>query len=145
MAVEDSVNRVDKNCSFECISVLAHNYAGTEADNHNQNENRFHMYRPSKSRMWCAEDGRSREARSGSVYVSSTHSSSSGVTDLGGVGTVGPSVASPLRVVMALSSPFGLATVLSGRYPDPEVEAVFIYKRLAIMFLISLVWLYKEV
>nr|GFC63405.1 hypothetical protein [Tanacetum cinerariifolium] len=46
--------------------------------------------------------------------------------DLGGVGTVGPSVTRPLRVVMALSSPFGLATVLLGRDPDPEVEAVFI-------------------
>nr|GEU36666.1 hypothetical protein [Tanacetum cinerariifolium] len=43
------------------------------------------------------------------------------------------------RVVMALSLPFGLATVLPGRDPDPEVEAVFICKRLAIMFLISLV------
>nr|GFA85632.1 hypothetical protein [Tanacetum cinerariifolium] len=50
-----------------------------------------------------------------------------------------PSVTSPLRVVMALSSPFGLAMVLPGRVPDPEVEAVFICKRLAIMFLISLV------
>nr|GFC28607.1 hypothetical protein [Tanacetum cinerariifolium] len=57
----------------------------------------------------------------------------------------GPSVTSPLRVVMALSSPFGLATVLPGRDLDPEVEAVFICKRLAIMFLISLVWLDIEV
>nr|GEZ27498.1 retrotransposon protein, putative, Ty3-gypsy subclass [Tanacetum cinerariifolium] len=79
------------------------------------------------------------------VYVSSTHSSSSGLMDLGGLGTVGPSVTSLMRVVMALSSPFELATVLSGRVPDPEVEAVFICKRLAIMFLISLVWLDKEV
>nr|GEZ40013.1 hypothetical protein [Tanacetum cinerariifolium] len=39
---------------------------------------------------------------------------------------------------MALSSPFGLATVLPERVPDPEVEAVFICKRLDIMFLISL-------
>nr|GFC08188.1 hypothetical protein [Tanacetum cinerariifolium] len=45
----------------------------------------------------------------------------------------------PLRVVMALSSPFGLATVLLGRDPVPEVEAVFICKRLAIIFLISFV------
>nr|GFC62311.1 hypothetical protein [Tanacetum cinerariifolium] len=36
-----------------------------------------------------------------------------------GNGTVGPSVESPLRVVMALSSPFGLAMVLPGRVPDP--------------------------
>nr|GFC52418.1 hypothetical protein [Tanacetum cinerariifolium] len=45
----------------------------------------------------------------------------------------------------SLSSPFGLAMVLPERVPDPEVEAVFICKRLAIMFLISLVWLDKEV
>nr|GEZ91388.1 hypothetical protein [Tanacetum cinerariifolium] len=63
----------------------------------------------------------------------------------GGLGMVGPLVTSPLRVVMALSSPFGLAMVLPGRVPDPEEEAVFICKRLAIMFLISLVWLDKEV
>nr|GFB78645.1 hypothetical protein [Tanacetum cinerariifolium] len=43
------------------------------------------------------------------------------------------------------SSPFGLAMVLLRRDPDPEVEAVFISKRLAIMFLISLVWLDKKV
>nr|GEY90772.1 retrovirus-related Pol polyprotein from transposon TNT 1-94 [Tanacetum cinerariifolium] len=60
---------------------------------------------------------------------SSTHSSSSGLTGLGGLGTVGPSVTSLLRVVMVLSSPFGLAMVLPGRVPDPEVEAVFIYNR----------------
>nr|GEZ25209.1 hypothetical protein [Tanacetum cinerariifolium] len=30
-------------------------------DNHNQNENRFHMYHPSKSRMWDVKDGKSRE------------------------------------------------------------------------------------
>nr|GEZ42504.1 hypothetical protein [Tanacetum cinerariifolium] len=63
----------------------------------------------------------------------------------GGLGTVGPSVTIPLRVVMVLSSPFGLAMVLPERVPDPEVEAMFICKRLAIMFLISLVWLDKEV
>nr|GEW23477.1 putative reverse transcriptase domain-containing protein [Tanacetum cinerariifolium] len=34
---------------------------GIEADNHNQNENRFPMCHPSKSRMWGVEDGRSRE------------------------------------------------------------------------------------
>nr|GEY04725.1 hypothetical protein [Tanacetum cinerariifolium] len=56
-----------------------------------------------------------------------------------GVGMVGPLVTRPLRMVMALSSPFGLATVLPGRDPDPDVEAVFICKRLAIMFLISFV------
>nr|GEY14262.1 hypothetical protein [Tanacetum cinerariifolium] len=44
-----------------------------------------------------------------------------------------------------LNLPFGLATVLPERDPDPEVEAVFNCKRLAIMFLISLVWLDKEV
>nr|GFD39305.1 hypothetical protein [Tanacetum cinerariifolium] len=84
-------------------------------------------------------------ARSGSVKVSSTRSSTSELMDVEGVGTVGPSVTSPLRVVMALSSPLGLATVLLGRDPDPKVEAVFVCKRLAIMFLISLVWLIKEV
>nr|GFB72664.1 reverse transcriptase domain-containing protein [Tanacetum cinerariifolium] len=75
--------------------------------------------------------------RSGSVKVSSTRSSSSGLMNEGGVGTIGPSRTIPLRVVMALSSPFGLETVLLGRDPDPEVEAVFIWKRLAIIFLIS--------
>nr|GEZ38879.1 reverse transcriptase domain-containing protein [Tanacetum cinerariifolium] len=39
---------------------------------------------------------------------------------------LGPSVTSPLRVVMALSSSFGLEMVLPGRVLDPEVEAVFI-------------------
>nr|GFA96456.1 hypothetical protein [Tanacetum cinerariifolium] len=56
-----------------------------------------------------------------------------------------PSITSPLRVVMALSSPLGLATVLLGRDPDPEVEALFICKRLAIIFLISFVLFAKEV
>nr|GEW45019.1 hypothetical protein [Tanacetum cinerariifolium] len=45
----------------------------------------------------------------------------------GGVGTVGPSITRPLRVVMALSLPFGLAMVLLGRDPDPEVEAVDVF------------------
>nr|GEY76658.1 hypothetical protein [Tanacetum cinerariifolium] len=76
--------------------------------------------------------------RSGSVKVSSTPSSSSGLMNEGGVGTVGPSRTRALQVVMALSSPFGLAMVLLGRDPDPEVEALFIWKRLAIIFLISL-------
>nr|GFC45421.1 hypothetical protein [Tanacetum cinerariifolium] len=78
-------------------------------------------------------------ARSGFVKVSSTRSSTSRLMDLGGVGTIDPSITRPLRVVMALSFPFGLATVLLGRDPDPKVEAVFIYKRLAIIFLISFV------
>nr|GFC72669.1 hypothetical protein [Tanacetum cinerariifolium] len=62
--------------------------------------------------------------RSGSVKISYTRSSTSGLVIVGG--TVGPSRTMPLRVVMALSSPFELATVLLGRDPDPEVEAVFI-------------------
>nr|GFB52529.1 hypothetical protein [Tanacetum cinerariifolium] len=37
--------------------------------------------------------------------------------------------------------PFELTMVLLGRGPEPEVEAVFIWKKLAIMFLSSLVWL----
>nr|GFD61883.1 hypothetical protein [Tanacetum cinerariifolium] len=63
--------------------------------------------------------------RSRSVKVSSTRSSSSGLMNGGGVRTVGPSRTIPLRVVMDLISPFGLATVLLGRDPDPEVEAEF--------------------
>nr|GFB66257.1 hypothetical protein [Tanacetum cinerariifolium] len=97
---------------------------------------------PNFSGFWTEEGGGTLivySARSGSVYVSSTHSSSSRLMDLGGLGMVGPSVTSPLRVVMALSSPFGLAMVLPGRDLDPKVEAVFICKRLAIMFLILLV------
>nr|GFA90479.1 reverse transcriptase domain-containing protein [Tanacetum cinerariifolium] len=39
---------------------------------------------------------------------------------------------------MAFNSPFGLAMVLLGSGPEPEVEAVFIWKKLAIMFLSSL-------
>nr|GFB19362.1 reverse transcriptase domain-containing protein [Tanacetum cinerariifolium] len=54
-------------------------------------------------------------------------------------GTVGPSRTRPLQVVMALSLPFGLATVKLRRDPDPKVEAKFIWKRLAIIFLILLV------
>nr|GFD61143.1 hypothetical protein [Tanacetum cinerariifolium] len=69
--------------------------------------------------------------RFGSVKVSSTRSSTFGLMIVGGVETVGPLRTRPLRVVMALSSPFGLATVLLGRDPDLEVEAEFIWKRLA--------------
>ncbi|GJR73441.1 hypothetical protein Tco_0085806 [Tanacetum coccineum] len=59
----------------------------------------------------------------------------------GGIGTEGPSRTRPLQVVMAFNSPFGLAMVLPGRDPESEEEAVFIWKKLAIMFLSSLVWL----
>nr|GFC43730.1 hypothetical protein [Tanacetum cinerariifolium] len=47
-------------------------------------------------------------------------------------GTKGPSRTIPFRVVMAFKSLFGLAMVLLGRDPDPKVEAVFIWKKLAI-------------
>nr|GEY56259.1 hypothetical protein [Tanacetum cinerariifolium] len=77
--------------------------------------------------------------RSGSIKVSSIRSSSSRLMNGGGVGMVGPSRTRPLQVVIALSSPFGLAMVLLGRDPDPKVEAMFIWKRLAIVFLILLV------
>nr|GEW21475.1 hypothetical protein [Tanacetum cinerariifolium] len=76
--------------------------------------------------------------RSGSVKVSFTRSSTFRLMNGGGVGTVGPSITRPLRVVMALSLPFGLAMVLLGRDPDPKVEVVFIWRWLAIIFLISL-------
>nr|GEY94127.1 putative reverse transcriptase domain-containing protein [Tanacetum cinerariifolium] len=59
----------------------------------------------------------------------------------GGIGTKGPSRTRPLQVVMAFNSPFGFAMVLLGRGPDPEVEAMFICQKLAIMFLSLLVWL----
>nr|GFC53628.1 hypothetical protein [Tanacetum cinerariifolium] len=58
----------------------------------------------------------------------------------GGIGIEGPS-RRPLQVVMAFSSPFGLAMVLLGRGHEPEVKVVFIWKKLAILFLSSLVWL----
>nr|GEW92529.1 alpha/beta hydrolases superfamily protein [Tanacetum cinerariifolium] len=54
---------------------------------------------------------------------SSTHSSSSGLMNGEGIGTKGPSRTIPLRVVMGFNSPFGLAMVLLGRCPEPEVEA----------------------
>nr|GFA74523.1 hypothetical protein [Tanacetum cinerariifolium] len=57
----------------------------------------------------------------------------------GGIGMEGPSRTIPLRLVMAFISPFGLAMVLLRRDPDPEVEVVFIWKKLAIIFLSSLV------
>nr|GEX29266.1 RNA-directed DNA polymerase, eukaryota, reverse transcriptase zinc-binding domain protein [Tanacetum cinerariifolium] len=46
---------MDKNYSFHCSPVPTHNEAGTEADNHNQIENHFHMNHTSKSRMWGVE------------------------------------------------------------------------------------------
>nr|GEX65693.1 reverse transcriptase domain-containing protein [Tanacetum cinerariifolium] len=45
-----------KAVELNCVT-----YGGTEADNHNQNENRFHMNHPSKSRMWGVEGGKNRE------------------------------------------------------------------------------------
>ncbi|GJV01633.1 hypothetical protein Tco_1335202 [Tanacetum coccineum] len=38
----------------------------------------------------------------------------------------------PLRVVIAFTSPFGLAMVLLGREPEPEVEAVLLFMNLVI-------------
>nr|GFA90566.1 hypothetical protein [Tanacetum cinerariifolium] len=76
--------------------------------------------------------------RSWSVKVSSIRSSSSGLMNGGGIGTEGPSRTIPLRVAMAFNSPFGLAMVLLGRCLEPEVEAAFIWKKLAIIFLSSL-------
>ncbi|GJY83999.1 hypothetical protein Tco_0497375 [Tanacetum coccineum] len=38
----------------------------------------------------------------------------------------------PLRVVIAFTSPFGLAMVLLGREPEPEVEAVLLFTNLVI-------------
>nr|GFB17533.1 hypothetical protein [Tanacetum cinerariifolium] len=62
----------------------------------------------------------------GSVKVSFARSSSSGLMNGGDIGTEGPLRTRPLWVVMALNSPFGLAMVLLGNGPEPEVEAVFI-------------------
>nr|GFD15201.1 hypothetical protein [Tanacetum cinerariifolium] len=76
-----------------------------------------------------------------SVKVSSTRSSSFGLMNRGGIGMEGPSTTRPLQVVMDFSSPFGLTMVLLESGPEPEVEAVFIWKKLASMFLSSLVWL----
>nr|GEV28817.1 hypothetical protein [Tanacetum cinerariifolium] len=55
IVVEDSMNHMDKNYSFHCSPVPTHNEAGTEADNHNQIENHFHMNHTSNSRMWGIE------------------------------------------------------------------------------------------
>nr|GFB19440.1 hypothetical protein [Tanacetum cinerariifolium] len=41
----------------------------------------------------------------------------------GGIGKEGPSKTLPLQVVMDFNSPFGLAMVLLGSGPEPEVEA----------------------
>nr|GEY87319.1 hypothetical protein [Tanacetum cinerariifolium] len=65
-------------------------------------------------------------ARSESVKVSSACSSSFELINEGGIGMEGPSRTRPLRVVMAFNLPFGLAMVLQGRGPEPEVEAVYI-------------------
>nr|GFC32555.1 hypothetical protein [Tanacetum cinerariifolium] len=65
-------------------------------------------------------------ARSESVKVSSACSSSFELMNEGGIGMKGPSRTRPLRVVMAFNLPFGLAMVLLGRGPEPEVEAVYI-------------------
>nr|GEZ14357.1 UBN2 domain-containing protein [Tanacetum cinerariifolium] len=55
IVVEDSMNHMDKNYSFHCSLVPTNNEARTEADNHNQIENYFHMNHTSKSRMWGVE------------------------------------------------------------------------------------------
>nr|GFA96582.1 hypothetical protein [Tanacetum cinerariifolium] len=57
IVVEDSMTHMDKKYSFHCSPVATHNEAGTEADNHNQIENYFHMNHTSKSRMWGVEGG----------------------------------------------------------------------------------------
>nr|GEX06486.1 reverse transcriptase domain-containing protein [Tanacetum cinerariifolium] len=61
IVVEDSMNHMDKKYSFHYSPVLTHNEAGTEADNHNQIENHFHMNHTSKSRMWGVEGGKNQE------------------------------------------------------------------------------------
>nr|GEV77885.1 hypothetical protein [Tanacetum cinerariifolium] len=68
MNSSDSVVGIVSRCSSPMlrestgsIGVIATHGGRTEADNHNQNVNCFHMYHPSKSRMWGVEDGRSRE------------------------------------------------------------------------------------
>nr|GEY34634.1 hypothetical protein [Tanacetum cinerariifolium] len=55
IVVEHSMNHMDKKYSFHCSPVPTQNEAGTEADNHNQIENYFHMNHTSKSRMWGVE------------------------------------------------------------------------------------------
>nr|GFB53718.1 hypothetical protein [Tanacetum cinerariifolium] len=61
IVVEHSMNHMDKKYSFHCSPVPTHNEAGTEADNHNQIKNDFHMNHTSKSRMWGVEGGKIRE------------------------------------------------------------------------------------
>nr|GEY95319.1 hypothetical protein [Tanacetum cinerariifolium] len=61
IVVDDSMNHMDKKYSFHCSPVPTHNEAGTEAGNHNQIENHFHMNHTSKSRMWGVEGGKNRE------------------------------------------------------------------------------------
>nr|GFC50589.1 hypothetical protein [Tanacetum cinerariifolium] len=61
IVVEDSMNHMDKSYSFHCNTVLTHNEARTQADNHNQIVNHFHMNHKSKSRMWDVEGGKNRE------------------------------------------------------------------------------------
>nr|GFB96617.1 hypothetical protein [Tanacetum cinerariifolium] len=46
------------------------------------------------------------------------------LTSLDGVGMDGPLYATPLQVVIPFRSSFGLVTVLPGRVPDPEDEAM---------------------
>nr|GEZ18404.1 hypothetical protein [Tanacetum cinerariifolium] len=60
----DSVAGIVSRCSspilresMGSLGVTAEHGGRTEVDNHNQIENRFHMYHPSKSRMWGVEDG----------------------------------------------------------------------------------------
>nr|GEW19738.1 copia protein [Tanacetum cinerariifolium] len=59
---------MDKNYSFHCSPVPTHNEAGTEADNCNQIENRFHMNHTSKSRMWGVESVGTPSTGSGNLY-----------------------------------------------------------------------------
>nr|GEV49460.1 hypothetical protein [Tanacetum cinerariifolium] len=63
IVVEDSMNHMDKKYSFHCSPVPTHNEAGTEADNHNQIENHFHMNHTSKSHMWGVEGDHFHTAR----------------------------------------------------------------------------------
>ncbi|GKF18208.1 hypothetical protein Tco_0063126 [Tanacetum coccineum] len=52
----------------------------------------------------------------------------------GGGGTWGALYETPLRVVIAFISPFGLAMVLLGREPEPEVEAALEFTNMVSIF-----------
>nr|GEX18977.1 salicylic acid-binding protein 2-like [Tanacetum cinerariifolium] len=56
MNSSDSVAGMVSRCSSPIMRESTGSLAGTEVDNHNQIENRFHRNHPSKSRMWDVED-----------------------------------------------------------------------------------------